>query len=421
MFYIVAGTYNKVLHGFLVKEKASEEEGEGLQLEGELLFVHPAHTSCIKALASSADTLVTGSDDETMRVFHLGKRKEVGVLAQHSGSVGIIKFLSPAQSAHLNKIEAEAGAPSHAGQPGKRSWMLSSAEDGTVVLWRCRDWRPLVSFAACKPTSHFSPLIAAHPSARALLTMGAKGDVKLFNMMKGRCEVKKRLPATSREKPFFGTLPGRELPLDLLWSPSGERYAVNYGSHVAVFLAETGALQTKLEESEPICCITFLDEETLALGTEKGRVSVMDTDSESSIMSFGAHGTRVKCMQTVSLSTIRPECTDSLPLLITASTDGSIRVWDMRILASEESMPTMSPILRLQTGDRITCITASVASARTEEPPATGKRKRRQVDSEEEDASDEEPSAEEAKRATKNKKQKVAKKAPRARVTISSG
>jgi len=87
-FIIIAGSYEKNLYGIegtfitSVEDPTSDPE---LKLVPSFIF--PAHLACIKSLSVSqgAKWLVTGSDDEYIKVWDLRRRKEVGMLNQHVG------------------------------------------------------------------------------------------------------------------------------------------------------------------------------------------------------------------------------------------------------------------------------------------------------------------------------------------------
>lgn len=89
-------------------------------------------------------------------MYQLEKRKEIGTLLQHDGSIGCLKFIPSSKK----------------NRPSK--WALSSGEDGKVVLWRVHDWAALLTIPAHKPshTIHYSPLIAPHPSGKLYLSIG---------------------------------------------------------------------------------------------------------------------------------------------------------------------------------------------------------------------------------------------------------
>ncbi len=87
-FKIVAGSYEKLLYG--VEGKTTYSDTKNLQFHRKAIFAFPAHVSCIKAVAASPNGgkwLATGSADEIIKVWDLRRRKEIGGLMQHEGTV----------------------------------------------------------------------------------------------------------------------------------------------------------------------------------------------------------------------------------------------------------------------------------------------------------------------------------------------
>lgn len=90
-FIIIAGSYEKNLYGiegtFITSVDDDDEGASTPELKLVPSFIFPAHMACIKSLSVSqgAKWLVTGSDDEYIKVWDLRKRKEVGMLNQHVG------------------------------------------------------------------------------------------------------------------------------------------------------------------------------------------------------------------------------------------------------------------------------------------------------------------------------------------------
>lgn len=90
-FILIAGSYEKNLYGIEGTFSASSSPSSNSQSELELklapAFIFPAHLSCIKSLASSkgGKWLVSGGEDEYVKVWDLRRRKEVGSLGVHGG------------------------------------------------------------------------------------------------------------------------------------------------------------------------------------------------------------------------------------------------------------------------------------------------------------------------------------------------
>lgn len=155
-FVIVAGSYEKNLYGIQADFDAASNIPKL-----EPIFIFPAHLSCIKAVASApvgGRWLATGSDDEIVKVWDLRKRKEVGGLSQHVGSITSLTFPT---KAHL----------------------LSASEDSTISLFRTKDWALLRSL---KGHSGRVNSIDVHPSGKVALSVGKDKTLKMWDLMRGR-------------------------------------------------------------------------------------------------------------------------------------------------------------------------------------------------------------------------------------------
>ena len=51
------------------------------------IFGIPAHNGSIKAISSSLPWLITGSTDESIRIYNYKKLKEFGALFKHRGTI----------------------------------------------------------------------------------------------------------------------------------------------------------------------------------------------------------------------------------------------------------------------------------------------------------------------------------------------
>ncbi|KAG8221093.1 WD40-repeat-containing domain protein [Butyriboletus roseoflavus] len=143
-FVVVAGSYEKLLYG-LEGTITSSESGYEFHLNP--IFIFPAHVSSIKAVAASPNGgkwLATGSSDEIVKVWDLARRKEIGGLMHHQGSITYLQFPS-------------------------RSHLLSASEDGTLCLFHARDWTVLRSLKGHKGRVNS---VAIHPSGKVALSVG---------------------------------------------------------------------------------------------------------------------------------------------------------------------------------------------------------------------------------------------------------
>jgi protein MAK11 len=87
-FKVVAGSYEKLLYG-LNGSTTVNDKGE-VEYHLKPLFIFPAHVSCIKAVSASPQGgkwLATGSADEIVKIWDLRRKKEVGGLMHHEGTL----------------------------------------------------------------------------------------------------------------------------------------------------------------------------------------------------------------------------------------------------------------------------------------------------------------------------------------------
>ena len=86
-FKVIAGTYEKLLYG--LEGTVSVEDGSH-KFALTPVFIFPAHISSIKTVAASprgGKWLATGSADEIIKVWDLRRRKEIGGLMHHEGTL----------------------------------------------------------------------------------------------------------------------------------------------------------------------------------------------------------------------------------------------------------------------------------------------------------------------------------------------
>lgn len=86
-FKAVCGSYEKLLYGL---EGSVSVDGSNYTIDLKPIFIFPAHVSCIKSAAASPQGgkwLATGSADEIIKVWDLRRRKEIGGLMQHQGTL----------------------------------------------------------------------------------------------------------------------------------------------------------------------------------------------------------------------------------------------------------------------------------------------------------------------------------------------
>ncbi|KAJ3037526.1 hypothetical protein HDV00_001639 [Rhizophlyctis rosea] len=284
-FRVVAGAYERILYGLDVTPTPATITPA---------FMYPAHISCIKSLSTSPRYLATGSTDETVKLYDLRLRKEIGSLMHHNGTVTCLKFY-------------------------KTSHLVTASEDGTIAIVRTRDWEVLKTMTGHKRAVNW---VDVHPSGKVMLSVGRDGTIKCWDLVKGLCAYSMKLPKIADR---------------VCWSPSGNFHAVLLdGGAVQIHTTADGEVVGKVEGVGKVNCITFTsltipsedgtsEKEVVVTGDEDRSVGVWNTDGTKIMRFMTPHGNRIKDLDAISLPTTPSPQT----FLVTCASDGSINVWDL--------------------------------------------------------------------------------------------
>eukprot|EP00124_Ichthyophonus_hoferi_P002463 Ihof_evm3s169 gene=Ihof_evmTU3s169 len=291
-------------------------------LSAKPVFAYAPHTGCVKTVALSHDgqLLASGSTDEHIKLYDLKKRKELGDLLHHQGAVTGLQFHG-------------------------RTHLLSSSNDGNMCVWRCKDWECLKTLAGHKQSIND---LALHPTGRLALTVSRDRTMRTWNMLKGRCAYITRLPAEA---------------IAVVWSPDGTHYVTLGAKKATIYSVQ--AIEEKCHVDSPYGALhaaAFLTNDLLALGTDDGHLLLATLSDVTASRALQLHPTRIKALQVVP----SPFKKDS-QWLISAASDGSIKVWDVDTLLKAEDVEEAC-ILSLDTYCRLTCLDAvSLIAPVTEE------------------------------------------------------
>ncbi|WWC57844.1 uncharacterized protein I303_100379 [Kwoniella dejecticola CBS 10117] len=235
-FVIIAGTYEKLLYGL----EGSYPDPASSKSSLEPIFIFPAHLACVKAVAASkgGKWLATGSEDEFVKVWDLRRRKEVGSLSQHTGSITSLHFPT---SSHL----------------------ITTSEDSTLSLFRTSDWALLKTL---KGHSGRVNHVDVHPTGRVALSVGKDNTLKMWDLMRGRGAASLPLGSEAEMVKF---------------SQSGTHFAVLFPRKIQIYSLTLKLLHT-LETKSRFNTLTFAtlpstgdgEQEYLCVGTEKGVVEI---------------------------------------------------------------------------------------------------------------------------------------------------
>ncbi|KAG6829143.1 hypothetical protein H0H92_005547 [Tricholoma furcatifolium] len=341
-FKIIAGSYEKLLYGLHGTISASSSAPSSNQYTYTLspLFIFPAHVGCIKAVAASPSGgkwLATGSADEIIKIWDLRRRREVGGLMHHTGSITHLAFPS-------------------------RSHLLSASEDGTLCLFRARDWSVLRALRGHKGAVS---TVAVHPSGKVALSAGKDGTLRMWDLMRGRGVASTKLGK------------GKEGEI-VRWSSDGEMFAVQSGSTIDIYSTSMDLIHSITHPSR-VQDVRFTprvpgagegEGELLLVGAEDKLLSVYEVSTDADhtpkiVAVMTGHTRRVKAVQTISIA-LPPSSSSSSSaqtiLACTVSSDGRIHVYDLAMVPAPSSQTAnekkeIAPVAEYDTnGTRLTCL-----------------------------------------------------------------
>jgi protein MAK11 len=213
-----------------------------------------------------------------IRIFHLLEGKEMGGVLENLGSV--------------NMLEA------------CKSHTLTGSEQGRVSIWRNKDWTNLHTFKGHR--SSVSGL-ALHPSARLAISTGKDKRLILWNLVKARPSFKCKLDVVLE---------------DLQWSKCGLFYLGHTDREVRIFSVESNLREdfVVIDHSSPIVAADFLGSSNFLFLADLNGEVVLHCLNKGSI-TFNTCSGR--------LSKVVSICTPTRTLLITTSTQGQLKIWNV--------------------------------------------------------------------------------------------
>ena len=353
MATVVAGSYERFVFGYDVRDLPSGGGGGGSSGDPSVSrsFTLDAHLGQCKSVAARGGFLASGGADDLVRVWHHnpdGGVADLGSLAAHEGSVTCLAF----------------HGPSVASEPTR---LVSGGVDGNLIIWSVGKWDALKTLKAHRGGVHS---LSVHRTGAVAMTCGADACVAMWDMKKGRVAHKTKQKA----KP------------DLVeFTPGGASYATVTGTKLTITSAETGAMTGAFEAPKRAMCFAMAgDADRLALlGCEGGDVVGYDArapPTRPAVVIAGAHASRVKAMVVPRAEHDGGAGAVGGPAggpidLVTASSEGATRLWDLRRFAKASPRGAVSrapadarssPVAEATGGGRFTCM----ATMPTALPPA---------------------------------------------------
>lgn len=349
-FRIMAGSYE---HNLLCLSAMIDPSGKRDALF-QPIFHFQAHTLSIKSMDIAKRYMVTGSNDEHIRIYDLQKRKELGHLLSHQGTITALKFSD--ESATV--VDSKAGEST--AKTGK--WLLSGSEDGKIIIWRTKDWE---TFGILK--GHQSKIndLAIHPSGRVAISVSTDQTIRLWNLM----SAKKAAVLKIKGRDHLG-----QYGEFVRWSLDGSYFFVGLLNQMFIYNTGTAKIIKKINFSSTLMALDVFSlegVEYIVTGHGDGTIDFIDfkkisltnaageTEEEAKVwestpelikptFTLRGHTNRIKDFTFY----MHPFETQGIPYLISVSSDGKIVVWNVAENVRDQ-------VAVYDTGERLNCVAVS--------------------------------------------------------------
>ncbi|ORX90749.1 WD40 repeat-like protein [Basidiobolus meristosporus CBS 931.73] len=311
-FRIVAGSYERILYGI-----DGYWSGDSITLQP--VFIFPAHIGCIKCVGVGGQFLASGSTDEFIKLYDLKRRKELGHLNQQQGTITSLRFYG-------------------------KSHMLSGSEDGTVCIWRTKDWECLKTMKGHKGRVNS---ISVHPSGKLALSVSNDRTLRMWNLLNGHKGTATKL--------------GREGEV-IEWNKDGQQYAILYAREIEVYNAADAEAVQKFENRSRFTSMKYYQhagEDYIIAGSEDRVIRIYSVSSGELLASLKGHSSRIKDLTIIESLKSQSDAA-SIPLIISISSDGMMKVWNLSEILKgvQEKIDVFSSIGEYNAQVRLTCVDA---------------------------------------------------------------
>ncbi|KAG6620627.1 hypothetical protein I3842_Q057500 [Carya illinoinensis] len=311
---LIAGSYEKYIWGFKLKP----HETPHLILTP--LFSYPSHQSSITTVATCGHYAASGGSDDTIHLYDLPSASYLGSLHDHSSSLTSLSFFSSPNLSFPRNL-------------------ISSAADGSVSIF---DADPFVLLKSIRPHRKAVNDLSIHPSGKLALTVGRDECLAMLNLVRGRRSFCCRL--------------GREASM-VKFDLGGDRFFMVLEDKIGVHEAEDARLLCELEnpKQKRVLCVVPGENGVLYTGGEDRSITAWDTKSGKVAYCIeDAHSSRLKGVVVLTRNDDTASVDDPY-LVASASSDGVIRIWDVRMAIKEKP----NPLAEANTKSRLTCLAGS--------------------------------------------------------------
>lgn len=346
------------------------------------IFHFQAHSLSIKSIDIAKRYLVTGSNDEHIRIYDLQKRKELGTLLSHQGTVTTLRFSKEAEEKH------------EVHKSGK--WLLSGSDDGRINIWRTKDWE---LFGTLKGHQGRVNDLDIHPTGRVAISVSTDNTIRLWNLMTAR----KAAVLKIKGRDHLG-----QAGEFVRWTSSGKNFIVGLLKQLFIYdLGDEAEIRQKIQFKTTLMCVEIVivaGTEYIVTGHSDGSIEflelskVLEEKNLEPQFVLRGHSNRVK-----GVSFFCNEETSDIPYLVSVSSDGKIVVWDV-------SENVRDQVAVYDSGERLNCIAVCGESVEKEE---TMKRRFNEIEAKDVSESEYETDGEEVRKImldTTQKKRKKGKK-----------
>ncbi|CCH44752.1 putative WD repeat-containing protein [Wickerhamomyces ciferrii] len=297
------------------------------------IFHFQAHSLSIKSIAAAKRYLVTGSNDEHIKIYDLQKRKELGTLLGHQGSITSLKF---------SNEDLMSGNDS---KTSNGKWLLSGSEDGKIIIWRTKDWE---IFGTLKGHQGRINDLAIHPTGRIAVSVGDDKTIRLWNLMTVKKAANLKIKNDWQNGEF------------VRWSLDGGYFLVGLLNKLLVYKTSNASIVNVLALGKTLMHLEIYeinDVEYVVVGLGNGSLEfyelkdlINEKDDDEEIkpepkFTLIGHTNRIKDFKLYKV--------DKEIYLISISSDGNIVIWDLNL---------KDQIAVYNTGQRLNCIEVSSES-----------------------------------------------------------
>ncbi|KAL3233927.1 Protein MAK11 [Nakaseomyces bracarensis] len=290
------------------------------------IFHFQAHSLSVKCLDVSKRYLVSGSNDEHIRIYDLQKRKELGTLLAHQGSITNLQFSKATAEVTDNK--------------GSGKWLLSASDDNKIIVWRVKDWE---NFGTLKGHTARINDMDIHPSNRVVASVSDDHSIRLWNLMTVKKAAVLKLKKYNQNGQFVRWL-----------KPDGKYFAVALMTKVIIYDTATAKVFKEVDTGKKTIMhmeiVTLDDNEYIVVGLGDGNVNFYKLNEilESNDVEFNekpefsllGHTNRVKDLKFYK--------NEFGTYMVTVGSDGKVIVWDME---------KKDQIAVYDCGERLNCLT----------------------------------------------------------------